>query len=303
MIDLSFVLTVGAACAFGGGGFLFGARLGREARRGLLAQSEEREERIRLLEADAASREAAAPSADVKAQLEGLVTTLGSRETEHAAAIRDELRALATAMSSQERSHEKLKADLHDQLASMAKLSADPETLKRDFQKLVSPLLQQRETEARKIGDMMKEVLAPVLEKGRLSRELMSVKGGAGLHELPRVLDAIAEKGSFSTVVLADDVGLALAANSAGRNVEALAGVSAMLFTLADRSASVGESRPSAVIVQDEHAQSAIYRMFQVGTSRFVLMAIGRGVVIEPGALDPALPKLQSALERPELVA
>ncbi|MBK6697568.1 MAG: hypothetical protein IPG50_36100 [Myxococcales bacterium] len=302
MIGLSLVLTLGAACAFGGGGYLFGARLGRKARAELTTLNADKEQRIHALE-EASRAHAAAGPEDLKAELQGLVARLGSRDREQADAIKGELRALATAVSAQERSQDALKADLHQQVASMAKMSPDPEALKKDFQRMVVPLIQQRENEARKIGDMMKEVLAPVLDRDRLGRELMDVKVSAGLHELPRVLDAVADKGGFSTVVLADDVGLPLASNNGARNVEALAGVSAMLFTLADRSAALGESRPTAVLVQDEHGQSALYRIFQVGSSRFVLTAVGRGGAIAPGALDPALPKLESALARPDAVA
>lgn len=300
MIGLSLVLALGAACAFGGGGYLFGARLGRGVRNNLRTLGDAKDARIAALEAQAAQ---GGQNPNVKAEIESIVTRIGSREDAQVDAIRDELRRLAVAVSAQERSHEALKVNLQEQVASMAKQAPDPEALKRDLQRVVGPLLQQRENDARKIGEMMKSVLAPVLEKERLGRELMAVKEGAGLHELPRVLDAIAEKGSFSTVVLADDVGLPLAANTRGRDVEALAGVSAMLFNLADRAAALGESRPVAVLVQDEQGQSSLYRIFQVGSSRFVLAAVGRGVAIEPAALDPALPKIQSALARPAMTA
>ncbi len=281
MIAMVSVLALGAACAFGGGGFLLGARLGRGARSALRAELEASAQKAQVLETEVAA----------------------SKRESAATALKDELRVLADAVSSQERSQEALKAEMQAQVASIARLSNDPETLKQDLQRLVAPLVQQRDAEARKIGDMMKEVLAPMLDRDRLGRELMQVKVGTGLRDLPRVLDAICEKGGFSSVVLSDDEGLPLASNGAARNVESLAGTSALFFTLVDRAAERREARPSAVLVQDEGNQVTLHRMFTVGSSRFVLTAVGRGLAVAPGALDAALPKLENALARPEMVA
>jgi len=161
----------------------------------------------------------------------------------------------------------------------------------------------ERQDDAKGLREMMQSALHPLLERERRKGELARVEGGASLGELPRLLDAIAEKGSFSAVVLSDDVGLPLASSAGSRSVDWLAGMAALVLTLVERAERCGQPRPIGVVVHDASNQMLVHRIFQVGGQAFMLTAVARGQEVSPNALDPALGKLERALARPEIHA
>lgn len=147
----------------------------------------------------------------------------------------------------------------------------------------------------------LETMLAPLLDRERIGRELSVIHvGGGGLGELPRLLDAIAQRAGFSEVVLSDESGLPLAASTGAGDVEALAGTAAFFLTLAERSERAAQPRPLSCVVLDETNRMTLHRMFVVGASRFTLSAVSRGQNLAPGALDPALSPLERALTRRE---
>lgn len=143
----------------------------------------------------------------------------------------------------------------------------------------------------------VKRVLAPLMERERMAHELASIEvGGATRGDLPRVMDAIAKIGNFSSVVLSDEVGLPLAVNAASQDGDMIAGLWSMLLTLADRIASSGAAPPMAVVVHDAANQTILHRLFASSGSRFLLTATSRARSLDPAALDPALDKLERLL-------
>ncbi|MBP6830550.1 MAG: hypothetical protein KA978_07180 [Deltaproteobacteria bacterium] len=145
-------------------------------------------------------------------------------------------------------------------------------------------------------------MLAPLLDRERIGRELSGIRvGGGGLGELPKLLDAIAQKAGFSHVVLSDESGLPLAASTGAAEVEALAGTAAFFLTLAERAERAELPRPMSCVVLDETNRMTLHRMFVVGAARYTVSAVSRGMNLAPGALDPALSPLERALTRREL--
>lgn len=276
MSALAMLLSATSSVLLLGSGYLYGARRGRAARAALESAHAAGLERLAALESEVSRRE---PPAGVDA-------------------LRSEVRGVLHALGDQERNQEALRAELRQGLAGLTKQGADPEKLQRDLQMLMAPLLRRQE-DTSALRDMMNEIVRPIVERDRLGRELSMVQEGQGLRELPAMLEAIAEKGGFSTVVLSDDAGLPLAANASAADVDALAAVASWLMTLIHRAERSDAPRPLSFVVHDSADQHAIHRVFDVGPQRFTLTAVSRGTHVAPGALDGALGKLQRALGAP----
>ena len=161
------------------------------------------------------------------------------------------------------------------------------------------------ERETHGLRDLVQRALGPLLHKERLGRELAQLEGGASLGELPRLLDAIAQKGGFASVILSDDVGLPLASSSSpnASSVDWLAGMGSLVLTLVERSERAGEPRPIGVVIHDDANQRILHRLFTTAGQRFLLTAVAKGHDVTPIALDAALGKIERALARPELPA
>lgn len=159
-------------------------------------------------------------------------------------------------------------------------------------------------SEAARRGDDQKgalreveRLLAPYIERERLLLDLSRLDGTAR-GGLPDLLDAIARKGNFASIVLADEAGLPLAASRGTRDAESVAATSSLLFTLADRMAECGSPAPLAVLVHDEGNETILHRLFRVEGGRYLLTATGRDRGIVPETLDPALHTIERALAR-----
>lgn len=152
--------------------------------------------------------------------------------------------------------------------------------------------------ELRKLRVTMHGLLDQFLERDRLGMELSQLEQGASLGELPALLDAIARRCGFSSVVLSDDVGLPLASNTSALDVEVLAGTASFLLTLVDRAERSRAPKPQSVVVLDQSNQHVLHRIFTVDSSLFTLTAVSRGLYIAPGALDGALVKLERTLAK-----
>jgi hypothetical protein len=285
---LVIALAAGAVGSLVFSGYLVGAKRGQSARAALLTAHAEKEARAQTLESQLVA---------VQRELERATVTATGSSVEGVSELRMELRQLTGVMRQNERHQETLRQDIQGQLATIAKGSPDAESMRRELHKMMTPLLQ-RENDTKGLREMMRELVGPMLEKQRLGRELSQLETGTGLGELPRLLDSIADKGGFDTVVLSDDVGLPLAASARAHNVEQIAGFSALLITVSDRIASAGVPAPMGIVVRDGAAQHTLYRIFTVGTTRFMLTAVARGLFLGPEALDPALVKLEKALTR-----
>jgi hypothetical protein len=153
------------------------------------------------------------------------------------------------------------------------------------------------------IHQELKTTLAPLLSRERVDRDLSSILvGKGGLGELPRLLDAIAEKGGFSSVVLSDESGLPLAASSTASNIDALSGTAAFFLTMAERAERAALPLPLSCVLLDTANRITLHRVFTVGGARYTLSGVARGSNVAPSALDPALSPLERVLGRPELV-
>jgi len=304
MIVTISVLAAAASGLFLGSGFLFGARRGVDARKNLDTERRRLAVRAQFLEAriSALLNASSADAADLRSEIEGAVRAIKTRENGSVDALRTELKELQTALTERERRDAAVSTELRNELKTLTRNGADPSRMERELRRIVGPLLE-RQNETTGLREMVTEALEPILKQKKLGQELAALEAGASLTELPRILDAIAQKGGFSSVVLSDDVGLPLAASSNAQSVDWLAGVASLLITLIERSERSNEPRPIGVVVHDEANQRLLHRVFRVGGAQFLLTAVSRGQDVAPSALDPALGKLERALSRPQIHA
>ena len=302
MMPLVIVLAATAVVTLLIAGYLFGARAGRAARTAILEEKFAQGARVMALEARLAAQPPPPREDRVKTELEGMLAPLlaNAQKDPSVDVLRREMQSLTDSVAARERNNDSFREEMRGLLSTVAKQAPNPDQMHKDMQK-VTLLLAQRGDGTNDVRRMMNELLSPMLDRERIGRELSSIHvGGGGLGELPKLLDAIAEKAGFSAVVLSDESGLPLAASTGASDVEALAGTAAFFLTLAERAERAELPRPLSCVVLDETNRMTLHRMFVVGAARFTLSAVSRGANLSPGALDPALSPLERALTRRE---
>jgi len=146
----------------------------------------------------------------------------------------------------------------------------------------------------------IQQVLAPLVERERLSLDLAQFGTGSGQRrDLVPLLDKIAAVGKFTTVLLSNEEGLPLAANRASRNLDRLAAASTRLALVADQIAGEQGVAPLSVMVRDLSDATTLCRIFRVQGQRLSLTALSNDSRLTSVALDPALLKIESALTAP----
>lgn len=172
--------------------------------------------------------------------------------------------------------------------------------LRADLAGLLAPLLQ-RDREQQGLGETVQRLLAPMVERERRGLALAEAGRGATRRgELPALLESLAERGDFQAVVLSDETGLPLAASKKADQPEVLAACSSLMLTLSDRLKSSGQPDARAMVIRDEAQRLTIHRILNLGEERYVLVAITSSPSASPEILDPALPRIEALLGRPE---
>lgn len=140
----------------------------------------------------------------------------------------------------------------------------------------------------------IQEVLAPLVERERVSLDLARVPSPERRRGLGPLLDAIASIGGFTAVVLSNDQGLPLAASPAEADQDRLLAAATRLFIVADQIA--GMRGPLSVLIRDANDATILCRMFRVRDQRLFLTAASNDPRLASSALDPALLRIESAL-------
>jgi len=288
MIALAIVLATLALGAMAAVGWMLGARAGRAAR----AQ----------LEDDVAAAETRATA--TAARLDEVTSRAERSDRELAqareliATARAQLRDLGAQLGASQRAAEAAELAAHEAKMAFAQATARHAAQAAEIAGLRARLEATRDHrhETRTVAEVQR-VLAPLMERERLASELARLDIGRGTRgELPQVMDALARIGGFSSVVLADEVGLPLAVNTGAEDGDRLAGMWSMLLAVADRVALSGAPAPHAIVVHDAANQTLLHRLFTSAGNRFVLTTVSRGRSLSPEVLDPALGKLERIL-------
>ncbi|MGJ4930290.1 hypothetical protein ACQR1I_07170 [Bradyrhizobium sp. HKCCYLS2038] len=152
----------------------------------------------------------------------------------------------------------------------------------------------ERETRLR---SAIEDVLAPLVERERISLDLAQLASRPGRRrELVPLLDRIAEVGRFETVLLTNEEGLPLAANTTGRHTERLAAAATRLSLVAEKVSAEHDVAPLSVMLRDASEATTLCRIFRVQDQTLTLTALSSDPRLASVALDPALAKVQVAL-------
>jgi hypothetical protein len=176
------------------------------------------------------------------------------------------------------------------------------EKLRRENFELARDLAQLRWTLSRETSEQdaslkatIEEVLTPLIRKEQLSQDLSHVSVGAH-RDLTSLLDQIADKAGFSTVLLSNEEGLPLAANSAAQDSGRLLATASLMLLVADRIAGQQAPAPLAFMIYDETDASTLCRIFRIHDQRLSLTAVTSGARVTPTVLDPALARVGAVL-------
>jgi hypothetical protein len=163
---------------------------------------------------------------------------------------------------------------------------------------LLREQLSQRSAEQQEnLRALMEQFLSPLTQRDPLAFELSNPDERSWrLDDLSRLLDQIADKGNFATVLLSDHQGLPLAANTHAQDLERLGATSSLLQLVADRLGSNGSPAPLSLMVHDAANAVTLCRMFKVGDHRLALTAVSPGILLLSTAIDPALVKVDRLL-------
>ncbi|MGJ5181610.1 hypothetical protein ACQR16_32250 [Bradyrhizobium oligotrophicum] len=155
----------------------------------------------------------------------------------------------------------------------------------------------ERETSLR---NAIQDVLAPLVERERISLDLAQLASSPGRRrELVPLLDRIAEVGRFETVLLTNEEGLPLAANTTAHHTERLAAAATRLALVAEKIADENHIAPLSVMLRDSSEATTLCRIFRVQDQTLTLTALSSDARLASVALDPALAKVQVALTAP----
>jgi len=289
----SILLAIAGATATTAGGYLLGVRKGRDARRrlesalghaqrnalSLAGELTQARSEVSTLEATLAHEGGASNAAqEAVSELRAMIGPMMGAQKDAAANLQRQMRELAERVASGDDSVERLDA------------------LRTELRQSLAPLLEQDQHRL-DVQKVMFEALNPLIEKERRARGLTLVSpNNRSRHELPELLDTLARNGGFAAVLLSDEVGLPLAASTGTRDADVLAGVSSLVFSLADRIASAGHATPLAVLLRDNSNQRILHRIFSVQDDRYLVTAVSRGGEVSTDALDPALAALEDIL-------
>ncbi len=143
----------------------------------------------------------------------------------------------------------------------------------------------------------LEDILAPLVHRERLSYEMSTLKTGGGQQRnLAAVLNQMAEKGNFSSVLLSDAQGWRIAASGGTQDPERLGATASLLLLMSDRIARDGSPSPLSLMLYDTANRTTLCRVFQVDSHRMTLTVVADGSDLTPAALDPVLAKLNAML-------
>lgn len=179
--------------------------------------------------------------------------------------------------------------------------------LRRQVQLQAASLDQLREQSRQKATEQdvtlrstIQDVLAPLVERERISLDLAHLASEAGeRRELVPLLDRIADVGRFETVLLTNEEGLPLAANSGARHAERLAAAATRMALVAEKIADADGTAPLSVMLRDSADATTLCRIFRVQDQRLVLTALSNDSRLVSVALDPAVTKIELLLVTP----
>ncbi|MGO9545691.1 MAG: hypothetical protein ACLPPF_12975 [Rhodomicrobium sp.] len=144
----------------------------------------------------------------------------------------------------------------------------------------------------------IEQVLAPLVERERLSHDLARVGSAGERRDLSPLLEQVARAGNFGSVLLSNDDGLVVASAGTAPDFDALAAATARLTGVAGQFAAL-RGGALAVVIRDAAGSTTLCRLFTTHGQRMALTATSNDTRLATVALDPALAKIETALAAP----
>jgi hypothetical protein len=211
--------------------------------------------------------------------------------------IRAQLQEVTRSLQHHEATQQMLESDLKRYLDRLGETSGDNGQIGAELRTILAPVIE-RDHDDRALRGAIREIIGPLVQREQLGHDLAHLDAGSGGRgELPRLLDDIAIKGGFSTVLLSDDAGLPLAASHRAHGIDRLAGLCSLVMLLVDRLSREDAPAPLAVVVHDEANHEILSRVFFVAGQQLLLTVVASGANLTPTALDPALSKIEAVLD------
>lgn len=145
-----------------------------------------------------------------------------------------------------------------------------------------------------KLRDEIKQMQHTILHHDQVALELNGLQTESGNRgDLALLMNEIAEKAHFEAVLLSDENGLPLVANSNAKNLDRIAAIASFVVIFGDRiSRDDPKVFPVSFLVRDNTDKDILCRILQVGNQRLVLTAVSSQLQLTPTALDPTLGKV-----------
>lgn len=153
------------------------------------------------------------------------------------------------------------------------------------------------EAEPGGMQSMIEQMLRPLVERERISRDLAKFTISQGeRRDLTRLLDRVASVGHFETMLLSNEEGLPLASNSIAGNSERLAASMARVALVMDQAGDRDGPLPTAFLLRDSADVMTLCRIFHVNGQRLLLTARSKDLRLTTADLDAAASKVEAAL-------
>ena len=141
----------------------------------------------------------------------------------------------------------------------------------------------------------IEQVLAPLVERERLSVDLARVGSAGQRRDLSPLLEQVARVGNFGSILLSNEDGLVVASAGRAPDFDAMAAATVRLTGAADQFAA-NRGGALAVVVRDAADSTTLCRLFTTHGQRMALTATSNDTRLASVALDPALAKIETAL-------
>ncbi len=141
----------------------------------------------------------------------------------------------------------------------------------------------------------IEQVLAPLVERERLSVDLARVGGGGQRRDLSPILELVTKVGGFGSVLLSNEDGLVVASAGTAPDFDDMAAATVRLTSAADQFAA-HRGGALAVVIRDAADSTTLCRLFTTNDQRMALTATSNDTRLSTVALDPALAKIETAL-------
>jgi hypothetical protein len=141
----------------------------------------------------------------------------------------------------------------------------------------------------------IEQVLAPLVERERLSVDLARVGSAGQRRDLSPLLEQVARVGNFGSILLSNEDGLVVAAAGRAPDFDAMAAATVRLTGAADQFAAQ-RGGALAIVVRDAADSTTLCRLFTTHGQTMALTATSSDTRLTAVALDPALAKIETAL-------